>query len=488
MTAEDIEVVYVCRCCISDPFLSEIARAEGTCVSCNYCEQVSNALTLNDMAARIHEVLQAHFELTSSQPEDYEYALVREDLWERPGYIVKDVIADVAGVSPEIATDLRELLLDRYGLSYHDIKDGEEEPYASDACYEEREVDDWDFRETWEVFRDEIRSRVRFFSTYAEEALEHLFGDLNTHKVFQNKPVIREVNPDEKNSNVWRGRVAQTTQKLKVILKSPALMIGTPPPRRAVGGRMNASGIPVFYGAFEQDTCVAELRVPVGSHVVLARFELLRPVRLLDFNALMEIYVDVSHFDPDYEIRYGRATFLRSLVSEICRPVMPKDEAFEYLPTQVVAEFLASKVEPRLDGIIFPSSQTKGGHNVVLFNHACGVVPDDLPEGTEVKVYDSEVRHQNDDEGDDDNDYIQVVENVARNREESQNNNVTPLSILTSTRIFDENGNGVEESPTWSKPTLKLDGKNVFVLDIKSVRYEYKRREVFRYRHVKDES
>ena len=115
-------------------------------------------------------------------------------------------------------------------------------------------------------------------------------------------------------------------------------------------------------------------------------------------------------------------------------------------------------------------------------------MPDDLPEGTEVKVYDSEVRHQNDDEGDDDNDYIQVVENVTRNREESQNNNVTPLSILTSTRIFDENGNEVEESPTWSKPTLKLDGKNVFVLDIKSVRYEYKRREVFRYRHVKDES
>ena len=489
MTTEDIEVVYVCRCCICDPFLAEIARAGGTRVACSYCDQVSEALSLDDLVERIDKVLQAHFERTPNQPKDHEYALLREDLWERPGYPVEDVIADVSGVSLEIAADLRGLLSDCYGLSYQALKDGEEEPYASDACYEEREAQEWDFRESWEAFSAGIRSRVRFFSSYAEEALSHIFGDLNAHKAYGNRQVVREVRLDAENSHIWRGRLAQSQEELKEILKTPARKIGPPPSRRAGGGRMNASGIPVFYGAFEQDTCIAELHAPVGGHVVMGRFELLRPVRLLDFNALMEIYVDVSHFDPDYDIQFGRAAFLRSMVSEICRSVMPQDEAFEYLPTQVVAEYLANKVDPRLDGIIFPSSQTKGGNNVVLFNHACGVVPDDLPEGTDVKVYVSRRRHQYDDEGDEDNDFIQVIENVTQNRAMPPNFiNATRLAILTSPKVLDENVNEDEEDPTWSVPTLRLDMKNVFVLDINSVCYEFKLREVSRYRHVKDES
>ena len=42
------------------------------------------------------------------------------------------------------------------------------------------------------------------------------------------------------------------------------------------GWTLNAEGIPVFYGALEKDTCVSEVRAPVGSNVVLARFRLLR--------------------------------------------------------------------------------------------------------------------------------------------------------------------------------------------------------------------
>ena len=83
---------------------------------------------------------------------------------------------------------------------------------------------------------------------------------------------------------------------------------------------------------------------------------------------------------------------------EICRPVMPMDETSEYLPTQVIAEYLANK---GLDGIIFQSSQTGGqGRNVVLFNHASRVDPNDgLPDSGELKItlpraddeYDSEI-------------------------------------------------------------------------------------------------
>ena len=64
---------------------------------------------------------------------------------------------------------------------------------------------------------------------------------------------------------------------------------------------------------------------------------------------------------------------------------MPDDEAFEYLPTQAVADFLAS--ETRLDGILFPSVQVAGNAlNIVLFHKAARVLAIDLPLGTEISA------------------------------------------------------------------------------------------------------
>ena len=65
---------------------------------------------------------------------------------------------------------------------------------------------------------------------------------------------------------------------------------------------------------------------------------------------------------------------------------MPRDEKFEYLPNPGRVRYLASCVEPRLDGLVFPSSQTGGhGRNIVLFNHARLVESYDRPE--DVKLF-----------------------------------------------------------------------------------------------------
>src|SRR5204863_5060748 len=133
-------------------------------------------------------------------------------------------------------------------------------------------------------------------------------------------------------------------------------------------------------GAEGAGSCLAAIPAPVGSSVVYGRFEIIRPVRLLDMDALAQVYIRGSHFDPEFGIQRARAAFLSHLVQNISRPVMPNDEAFDYLPTQAVAEYLATKVKPPFDGIIFSSSQTGGeGRNVVLFNHASAAEPDDIP-------------------------------------------------------------------------------------------------------------
>jgi hypothetical protein len=164
-------------------------------------------------------------------------------------------------------------------------------------------------------------------------------------------------------------------------LLGPASMV------HASAGRMNARGISVFYGANEARIAIAEVRPPVGSQVAVARFDIIRPIRLLDLAALSSVSARVSIFEPGSAKHLERASFLRTLTERMTRPVMPDDEAFDYLPTQAVADFLATENDPALDGIIFPSVQAAGDAlNVVLFHKAARVADLDLPEGTEISA------------------------------------------------------------------------------------------------------
>ena len=477
----------VCYGCIGDAVLSAAVKQTGRRSPCSYCEQTREAISLEELADRIHPVLQDDFVLSGADDNRYVYSSVSGGMWEPSGDPVEFVIAEMAGLEPEIADDLQELLSGRH--AYLAIKDGEEDPYGVEAHYKAKGPDDWEFRETWSEFCREIRSRSRFFSAGAEAALDSIFGDLDTHRTSDGRPVILEISPTDEERFFWRARKAQSSEELEAILKSPSSEMGPPPSRCATGGRMNAQGIPVFYGAFDAHTCVAEVRPPVGSHVVVAQFELLRPVRLLDFDALAEVYVPGSHFDPEHRERQGRGAFLEHLVREVSMPIMPQDEAFEYLPTQVVAEFLASRTPP-LDGIVFRSTQTgRAGRNVVLFNHACGVERIDLPDGTEVDVF---VPRAHADEEDDNLGSIGVWESVPpvpsgdETASPARTRFASPASAASSLFQWNAPERGVSDDPASDEePTLRLDEGSLVARKIRAVQYDYSSSKVIRTRQTK---
>jgi RES domain len=64
---------------------------------------------------------------------------------------------------------------------------------------------------------------------------------------------------------------------------------------------MNAQGIAVFYGATDPLVALADVRPPVGSTVAVGRFELIRPVRLLDVEAFL---IKVSAMTPSPTQRF----------------------------------------------------------------------------------------------------------------------------------------------------------------------------------------
>ena len=479
MAPQENDSKYICYDCIGDEFLSEEVKTNGSPIQCSYCSSSSKTITLEELSNRVHGVVEEHFVRTPSEPNWMDFILMREgmiDVWLPDGQQAEYLTMDIANVSEEISGDVARTLSGRY--AYWAGKYGEENPYDSEAYYEESNPDDIDFRHGWQSFRNELMYRERFFPQIAEPVLAEIFGDLGALTTYDGTPVIREVTPPYQDFSIWRARTAQSDKELSNILESPDQQLGSPPSSSAEVGRMNAKGVSVFYGAMDPDTCVAEVRPPVGSNVVLGRFQLLREVKLLDLGALSKVFADASYFEPDYAVKKGRASFIRHLVSEISRPVMPRDIDREYLPTQFVASYLAHRATPNLDGIIFPSSQTEGdGQNIVLFNHARGIEPYRLSRGSKTIV------DINSPTEDDDDDSIFITESVPSIPPAAEPPDRGLRRGVIRLPEFDE----WAESGDITAPTLELDIESIKVWAIKRVSYEPRSRSVSRYRETDED-
>ena len=115
--------------------------------------------------------------------------------------------------------------------------------------------------------------------------------------------MIVDAGPGASLGAVYRARFFQSDDKLEVALTRPDKHIGPPLSAFANAGRMNAHGISVFYGASDPMVALAEVRPPVGSKVAVARFEIVRPIRLLDPTALGDDATIGSIFDPTLKPR-----------------------------------------------------------------------------------------------------------------------------------------------------------------------------------------
>jgi hypothetical protein len=216
--------------------------------------------------------------------------------------------------------------------------------------------------------------------------LDDVFLELGEDGTRDGGKAIVEAGPDTPLPVLFRARVFQNEANLDAALKRPDRELASPPFRSAKAGRMNAQGISLFYGATDRSAAISEVRPPVGSRTMTGEFRIRRRLKLLDLEALRSLEVNGSYFDPRYLSSLQRARFLGFLSQEMSKPVMPDDEQFSYLPTQVIADYLANS-RFKLDGIIYPSVQGKEGmRNIVLFHEAARVKEFAIPPGTEISA------------------------------------------------------------------------------------------------------
>lgn len=388
---DEIKEKRICFECVKEDFLSREIRVEGKVLECSYCETTRETYSMDEMSERIEAVFNQHYFRTYDEPTEFESVMSRDHefayQWDRDGEEVVNVIESVAEISEAAASDIQQILEDKYA-DFNTDAIGEETDYSGGARYIEKGIDDSNWQVEWQQLEKSLKTQSRFFNSSAAKHLAKIFDGLNTLKGLGGRSLIVEAGPDTPLSAFYRARVFQTDESLKEALKNTDYHIGPPPSVHASAGRMNARGISVFYGANDPKVALAEIRPPVGSQVVIARFEITRPIRLLDLTAFEKIKVKGSVFDPIFGHRLEQAMFLGNLSSRITKPVMPDDEAVDYLATQAIADFLANDAAMDIDGIIFPSVQADGkALNVVLFHKAAKVATEEFPAGTEVDAW-----------------------------------------------------------------------------------------------------
>jgi hypothetical protein len=361
----------LCPKCVGAAQFSGWIRANGQPGRCDFVRShgTSDAVVaVEDFAMEVDKYFRANYQLG----EEYPYSEGDSDSpsYDRYGEPYKDILSGELECDTRLVKAISAYLPD---CNDYEIAQGDEPFYDDTLNYEsiesarKREIEEEEerwyerrFTFQWEDFRATVQYGRRFFKI--KELLDDLFGDPHEYDVGAIKPmyVLR------RGATIYRSRLLDDNFTLEKLQKSPALELGAPPKTRAPAGRMNVEYIPALYAAFSADTAIAELRPGIGDRIAVGEFSLRTELRVFDFTAFSRRDVDQSK-ECYTHTRYD---FITQMEDEISRPILPFERQREYIPTQIVAEYLREYFN--CDGVIYRSSMNKSdktdNRNIVIFS------------------------------------------------------------------------------------------------------------------------
>lgn len=339
-----------CESCLNQ---EDIWRLSHSCVEngdCDYCGESDTAvLAVEKVQDHLYEVIGTYY----AEPAD------AGTPWADGEWIVElvdtdDVLQDL-GFYPN--DTLRDEIIDA------DLT----EQWVRAARGHWAEIQDEDLMlYSWESFCQATKHQTRFnFRSVRREAYDQEVPVADMLSVVGNE-VSALIKTLAVGTALYRARYLPAAE----LAQLSASTMGPPPKEVASAGRMNPAGIPYFYAAFDVPTALAEIGLaPDGRLPAAAIFHNSRPLRVVDFSELPAI---PSVFATDQRAERITARFLRGFVGAITRRV-EKDgrEHIDYVPSQIVCEYLAQAYSPEageaIDGIVFPSAVHDGGKNLVVF-------------------------------------------------------------------------------------------------------------------------
>ena len=359
----------LCTKCIGAASFIEIIREHGSIAACGFDPAHGarrKTMALGDFAGYVDEHFRKTYQLGREEPYFHDDS-DRLSYRQRGSTLLEILSDDLAVEGRAVAEAIIHHLPD---VDWHDVVEGADAFYDDGANYErasnvemEERADQEDywfenrFRYEWSDFCGVVRYQNRHFA--AKALLDHLFG---APSKYEDGPVapIYELAADLR---VFRARRLDDRLTAVTLAGAPAAQLGAPPRDRAKSGRMNVELIPAFYAAFGEDTAVAELRPGIEEEIAIGEFVLRRAVRVFDFTVFSRVLRDRPS-----NLAHTRYEFVTQLEGEISRPVRAHERQRDYIPTQIVAEYLREFF--RCEAVIYRSSVMKermDNHRNVVF-------------------------------------------------------------------------------------------------------------------------
>lgn len=344
---------FVCANHFQDSFINKKIKEVGSKGICSYCNKNRIVVELSELLKLIVIGIEYLFE----DPNDSRY-------------YNKDGIHGFDGNT-----------FDFYDLWYEDYLDLRIEnnkliediySYLSNDtlyCYKDEYTSESDYLDSiWTEFKETVKHNARFVfhfkglfkgSDYSDpiDILNKVQNSILKFNLISELPA---------NTILYRAR---QHSKPKEISKAYE-MASTPVFLSKANGRMNPAGISMFYCSRSKGLTSKEVvdfndtKKPYYTTAIFRNNEILRLVDLSFLPPLGSVFDETTNRERE------TLTFLKDFISDISKPIDYNDSIIEYIPTQIVTEYIRFNPKLNVDGIIYPSSKDNSQYNIVLFyNH-----------------------------------------------------------------------------------------------------------------------
>jgi len=353
MISKNATIEYdVCAECIDDEYLKALIEWPPDQKGCSFCSSGAKSISIEELAEVVDSYLR---KFTKKSTEEYSsFFASDEDYTEivHNGTELEMFLQEELDIEYEIAIQLLKSLEKR---CLSEIMDTGTAFYDSERNYIRESIPGDEYRWDFIDFTHRLKHTRRFYDEYSINVLEKIFGIIGS-KEAEDIPIIF-AGEGEEIETVYRARSASSPENYKKFQKKPDTNLCAPPPRKASAGRMNAYGIPVFYGSLAEETAISEIRPNVGALVVVGQYKIKKRLKILDLPKLGKT-ITGSIFNPDYENRAARFSFLEKFHAIITQPITPAEEDLGYLSTQAISEYIFGTL--KFDGVLYASTQSGG--------------------------------------------------------------------------------------------------------------------------------
>jgi len=359
---------FMCARCIDDADLRAIIRANATSHECSFCGRSSAS---RPIAAEAEAVVQLIADYIGQEYEDaaemvpYESA---EGGYQADTKSTDDILRWEIGLEEANAAAWQYI-----------IDNLPDVPWVQKDFFSLHPYDKLRFG--WSQFAEAVKHQTRY-----------LFFEPRPHprSKWQPEEGIRpEEMLDELGAILREARRVRTLKAGTVLYRvrihgadeSPSTLadLGPPPAEAAIyANRLSPAGISMLYTAEDEATAVKETvdasKNPEGA--TIATFTLERDVRVVDLVKLRRVPLFNTTLSQEER---ARLLFAHTFAREVRREIV-KDgrEHIEYVPTQVVTEYLRFRFRSggkAVEGLRYGSARNNGGVNVALFFGKDDVAP-----------------------------------------------------------------------------------------------------------------